>query len=305
MAESWPQYLGSLFPTSGPCALCRSEGPVVESHIIARKAVYALLVAEGGKNFVDVYGKKPKQNGIAVPLLCHRCDGVRFGGWEDSFIRQVVRPVLEGHRFVEFGSWLRPTVLSIAWRLMTVLERIPHEVDPTRALPAGLRASWESVREEWASVLLRDDRRPEAGVPFPPTWLFWVGTRHGPLAQDFRDDPRLNGSALLPPPVLHRGHWYVSFSVGPLVGVAGLSSGAHPGLPPPLKESGWLQESFLPPKLVQDVVRSELGRQVRALADRPESYFEKWATAVMPPACLRDAVIQRAKEIKPPLPTVK
>lgn len=241
-----------------------------------------------------------------MPLLCGRCDGQRFGKWENRFIEDLVRPVLEHRRHIEFGHWLRPTVLSIAWRLMAVLERVSADVDPTRALPVGLRASWESVRNQWVSVLLNDDRQPEAsGVCFPPTWLFWVGTRHGPLSEDFRDDPRLNGSAILPPPVLHRGHWYVSFSVGALVGVAGLSSGAHPGLPPPLEESGWLQQSFLPPRLVQDVLRSELGRQVRALADRPESYFERYAGATLAAPQAHALVRHHAERLAPPLPTVQ
>jgi hypothetical protein len=102
------------------CALCRSEAPLIESHIIPHfvfdriKKNSPTGYLRGG--LVDVNLRR--QDGDTGKLLCQDCEQ-RFSNSEREFNERVLAPYHEQDLTVfEYGPWLGYFISSVNWRTL-------------------------------------------------------------------------------------------------------------------------------------------------------------------------------------------
>ncbi len=102
------------------CVLCKSDKPLVESHIIPQ-FVYNRIKKNSPTGFLrgsisDVNLRK--QDGDKLKMLCDDCEQ-RFSEAEKNFAEKVFEPYHEsGTTSFTYGPWLRYFISSVNWRTL-------------------------------------------------------------------------------------------------------------------------------------------------------------------------------------------
>lgn len=115
------------------CALCLSDSPLRESHLVPA-FVYAWLKesSPGLLRTADTPNRRV-QDGFTASLLCDACEGL-FATWEKAFAEQVFRPhVVAGGTPVstEYGAWCLKFAVSVSFRVATYFLAQPRDdADP-------------------------------------------------------------------------------------------------------------------------------------------------------------------------------
>lgn len=144
--------------TMGPCALCGTEGPLEQSHLIP-KFVGRRLAKDSGTPYFR--GEDPNlrlTDSKRLPLLDRSCEQ-RFGVAENAFATAYYHPTRDNIGIeIPWTNKLAKFVASITWRnlMLTFLE---HRT-PTADWTAG---DWEAM--EMAEVRLRSYLNGKSGYP--------------------------------------------------------------------------------------------------------------------------------------------
>lgn len=143
------------------CALCDSDSPLCESHIIPQFVFDWMkeTSATGHIRFAENPNRRV-QDGWKPRLLCSECEQ-RFSRWEKAFSERIFTPLntlAEKDRVaLPYGPWMEKFAVSISWRVLTVyrlmggLNEFPNEM----VVAADQAQRW------WKEFLL--DERPNPG----------------------------------------------------------------------------------------------------------------------------------------------
>ena len=136
------------------CALCNSNRPLRESHIIPR-FVFDWLVESSGTGHMR-FGPAMNlrvQDGVKQHLLCDECE-VRLSVWENETARSLFKPY---HRDtsteITYGPWLAKFCASVCWRVLLIFRGlgIKNFSDTQLLLADEALCSWSNLMFERAS----------------------------------------------------------------------------------------------------------------------------------------------------------
>ena len=101
-----------------PCALCKKNVPLMQSHIFP-KLIYKRIRSHPKSRFRSLDNfSKAMQDGEKRPMLCHDCEE-RFSAFESKFATLFLDPYLESEKLKNLHStWVNYYFLSVAWRVL-------------------------------------------------------------------------------------------------------------------------------------------------------------------------------------------
>ena len=102
------------------CALCNSDHPLRESHIIP-SFVFDMIKNNSPTGFLRggiTNANMRRQDGDKLKLLCGECEQ-RFSNAEKTFAEQIFKPYHEtGTTSFHYGDWLSYFICSVNWRTL-------------------------------------------------------------------------------------------------------------------------------------------------------------------------------------------
>lgn len=142
---------------SKPCALCGSDVPLIESHILPA-FVFRWLKNTSATGFLR-YSETPNrrvQDGLRLPWCCPECEAL-FSKWETPFASKVFAPLnADEDAEAQYEEWMLKFCVSVSWRVLTYMGEI-----------GGLDEFSDEQQEEaakaeaqWASFLLGQAEHP-------------------------------------------------------------------------------------------------------------------------------------------------
>ena len=142
------------------CALCLSDKPLAESHVIP-SFVFKWLKDTSVTGFIrDVrHGNRRAQDGFKTPLLCFDCERM-LSRIEGSFKTKIFTEFTDNHldlsgKIVKGGSlkyeeWLNKFIVSLVWRSF----QSHFFRDYPKGLPKQIVDKIEALLEKWRKYLL-------------------------------------------------------------------------------------------------------------------------------------------------------
>ena len=107
------------------CALCGSDDPLRQSHIIPR-FVFAWLLESSATGHMR-FGRAPNlrvQDGFKQALLCDGCER-RFSAWEDETARSIFRPYHQDTSAVlQYAESFAKFCASVCWRVLCIFRSL-------------------------------------------------------------------------------------------------------------------------------------------------------------------------------------
>lgn len=138
------------------CALCNSQAPLLNSHVIPKFCV-EWMKKSGPTKYIR-QAKVPNrrlQDIQKIRLLCASCEG-RLSKWEKCFAEQVFVPYMETRQQAfDYRHWMLRFAVSLAWRTAV------RTIDIMREKNVALADATDQAMECWADFML--DKREDAG----------------------------------------------------------------------------------------------------------------------------------------------
>ena len=142
---------------NGCCGLCGKEKELQESHIIPSFVFKWLKESSVTGHFR--HGEtinKRVQDGTKHYLLCRDCEQL-FGGWEDTFAKEVFMPLHQNKPIKQYGRWLLKFSTSVSWRVLTFFKTYLD----LNHFPDELLKSADKALKIWQDFLLDKLPHPE------------------------------------------------------------------------------------------------------------------------------------------------
>jgi hypothetical protein len=132
------------------CALCKADGPIVQSHILPA-FVFRWMKETGATGYIrgSESPNRRKQDGLKIPLLCIECEKL-FNEFETPFATHVFHPI-EANAVLKapYGPWMLKFCVSVSWRVLTCF--LHDHAD--EAAPPETRADMSAALERWSGFL--------------------------------------------------------------------------------------------------------------------------------------------------------
>lgn len=139
------------------CRLCQRERSLQESHLVPKFVINMIKGDANGRLRRPEQPDIPFQDGIKGKMLCFECEQ-RFSRWERAS-SDFVRLCQDDIGPYEYGEYLVPFILSVAWRVL-VWEMGAGDGS---AWPAKVQPAIERAEVEWRNSILQEDFRPLSG----------------------------------------------------------------------------------------------------------------------------------------------
>jgi hypothetical protein len=141
------------------CALCSDEGPLRNSHIVAR-FVYARLQEDSITGFLRSLDRPAAriQDGFKDDLLCGTCEQ-KFGRWEERAARTVFASTNQDlNSCAEYDSTFARFAISVWWRVLVWRSDAFLRVSPQ------LKPALEAIEQTWRHFLVHDLDEPSGAA---------------------------------------------------------------------------------------------------------------------------------------------
>ena len=153
---STPLNLPAIWPTSGPCRLCGTDGPLCRSHIVPKFVGDWLRETNvTGRLRASDVPNKLVEDLVWRYMLCAKCEQ-RFNVFETEVCENIWLPIHERRQDrYRYGPSFAKFAVSVAWRSLIVLQAESH-LGHLVEIPDDLAAA-EAV---WREFLLDQRKSP-------------------------------------------------------------------------------------------------------------------------------------------------